>query len=72
MNVFVAFMPAEAHFESVWWIGMLQGVLLAAVYMCLLAKEIPVENHCPLAGEMVIDRDATSEISDTEGVDAEA
>ena len=36
-------MPTEGNFEEVWWISMLQGVLLAAVYMCMLAKELPLE-----------------------------
>ncbi len=44
LNVFVALMPAEGQFEKVWWISMLQGVLLTAVYMCMLARELPLEN----------------------------
>jgi type IV secretory pathway VirB6-like protein len=54
LNVIVAFMPAEAHFEKVWWISMLQGVLIAAFYMCILAKEVPRED----AHEFVCDATA--------------
>ena len=54
LNIFVALMPAEGHFEQVWWISMLQGVLIAAFYMCMLAKELPLEDApalvCDTAG----------------------
>ena len=29
LNVIVAILPAEAHLETVWWVSMLQGVLIA-------------------------------------------
>ena len=51
LNIFVVFLPAEGHFESVWWISMLQGVLFAALYMCMLANEETVEDGSPTVQE---------------------
>ena len=53
-NVFVAIMPAEGHFEKVWWISMLQGVLFAALYMCMLANEKTVGEGPPIVQEELI------------------
>ena len=51
LNVFVLVLPPEAHLESVWWVGMLQGVLVAATYMCLCGREVLVEQPLPREGE---------------------